>query len=72
MFIGIIEVDILIPGSFSLKGKRKVLHSIINRIKHRFNVSIAKLRKWNAKTLGKHLHPGQKLIVKASIDQPAT
>jgi membrane-bound lytic murein transglycosylase D len=41
-------------------------------ISRKFNVSIANLRKWNAKTLGKHLHPGQKLIVKASLDQPAT
>ena len=44
----------------------------LSRISRKFNVSIANLRKWNAKTLGKHLHPGQKLIVKASIDQPAT
>lgn len=43
MFVGIAKIDILIPGNSSLKGKRKVIRSIIDRTKNRFNVSVAEV-----------------------------
>lgn len=38
-----IEVTIYIPGAQSLKDKRQVTRSLIERIRRRFNVSVAEL-----------------------------
>ncbi|MFH1563573.1 MAG: DUF503 domain-containing protein [Nitrospirota bacterium] len=43
MIIGSCTVTIHIPNSNSLKYKRYVLKSIIDRVKNRFNVSIAQI-----------------------------
>lgn len=55
MKIGICVVDLYFPGKSSLKGKRQVLRSIKDRIKNRFNVSVAELEdhdKWQRTKLG--------------------
>ncbi|MDP8209003.1 MAG: DUF503 domain-containing protein [Candidatus Electryonea clarkiae] len=41
--IGLLELDILIPGSSSLKDKRRVIRSIKDKIRGKFNVSIAEV-----------------------------
>ena len=43
MFVGVLRVDILIPGSESLKDKRRVLRSLIERVRGRFGVSCSEL-----------------------------
>lgn len=43
MIIGTCEMDLLIPESRSLKGKRFILKSLKDRIHHRFNVSVAEV-----------------------------
>ncbi|MCX8116373.1 MAG: DUF503 domain-containing protein [Desulfobacterota bacterium] len=43
MVIGICQVDLRIPENHSLKGKRHVLRKIIDRVRHRFNVSISEV-----------------------------
>ncbi|MDK2895982.1 MAG: uncharacterized protein PWP04_102 [Candidatus Atribacteria bacterium] len=40
MRVGVCQIEIFIDHSFSLKDKRRVVNSIKNRIKNRFNVSI--------------------------------
>lgn len=55
MFVGVLTVELFIGESQSLKDKRRVLKSIIDRIKARFNVSIAEvdgLELWQRSTLG--------------------
>jgi len=42
-FVGVLRVDIFIPGSESLKDKRRVLRSLIERIRGRFGVSCSEL-----------------------------
>ena len=49
MIIGLLETEILIPGSASLKDKRMVVKSIKDKISGKFNVSVAEidfLDKW--------------------------
>ena len=41
MVVGVARVVLLIPENASLKGKRKVVKSLIQRVRNRFNVSIA-------------------------------
>ncbi|MEO0202325.1 MAG: DUF503 domain-containing protein [candidate division WOR-3 bacterium] len=43
MIVGVLEVEIFIPYSNSIKEKRYVLKSIKDKVKSRFNVSVAEL-----------------------------
>jgi uncharacterized protein len=55
MVIGICTLRLIIEGSNSLKDKRQVIKSILDRIRERFNVSAAEvdeLDNWRRATLG--------------------
>ena len=55
MIIGACTLNLRIYESYSLKDKRKVLKSIIERIKSRFNVSIAEIdlnNQWQSAVVG--------------------
>jgi uncharacterized protein YlxP (DUF503 family) len=43
MVVGVLQVDLSIPGADSLKSKRMVLRSLKDRIRREFNVSIAEV-----------------------------
>ena len=55
MVIGICTLRLLIEGSQSLKDKRQVIKSLLDRTRERFNVSAAEvdeLDSWQRATLG--------------------
>jgi uncharacterized protein len=55
MIVGTCQVELQIPGNRSLKGKRKVIKSIKDKVRARFNVSIAEIdrqEEWQRATLG--------------------
>ncbi len=63
MVVGVASIDIHIPGSGSLKSKRHVLKGIKDRVKNRFNVSIAEVDHndlWQRTTLGVSVVANQK------------
>ncbi len=43
MFSGILKLTLYIPESGSLKDKRRVLRSLKDRLKNKFNVSVAEV-----------------------------
>ncbi|WP_040210527.1 DUF503 domain-containing protein [Clostridium polynesiense] len=43
MIIGTLKIHLMVPWSHSLKEKRMVVKSIIDKIRHKFNVSIAEV-----------------------------
>lgn len=43
MVVGILSLDLLIPGNRSLKGKRMVLNSMKARLRNKFNVAVAEV-----------------------------
>jgi uncharacterized protein YlxP (DUF503 family) len=43
MVIGVCKVTLLLHGNRSLKGKRRVLKSIMGKVKNRFNLTIAEV-----------------------------
>lgn len=43
MIVGLMQIEIRIEDSFTLKDKRRVLKSLIERTKRSFNVSIAEV-----------------------------
>ena len=55
MIVGVVQVQMHFPGVGSLKGKRKILKSLKDRIKNKFNVSVGELDGhdlWQSSTIG--------------------
>ncbi|MDI9441279.1 MAG: DUF503 domain-containing protein [Firmicutes bacterium] len=55
MVVGTLFVEVYIPGADSLKEKRQVVKSVVRRVQHRFNVSIAEVNnedKWQRAQIG--------------------
>jgi hypothetical protein len=55
MNVGVCRVSLRLPENLSLKGKRRVLKSIITRVKNKFNVSMAEVddhELWQLVTMG--------------------
>ena len=55
MNVGICKISLRIPENLTLKGKRQVLKSIVSRVRHKFDVSIAEVDDndtWQIATLG--------------------
>jgi uncharacterized protein len=53
--VGICKVRLCLPENSSLKGKRRVLKSVTERLKNRFNISVAEVGDndlWQLATLG--------------------
>jgi uncharacterized protein YlxP (DUF503 family) len=43
MVVGILRLTLYVPGASSLKDKRQVLRKVIDRLRSRFNVSVAEV-----------------------------
>lgn len=55
MVIGAMTIELFLHDNHSLKGKRKIVKSMIGKVKHRFNVAIAETGsndKWQKIELG--------------------
>jgi hypothetical protein len=55
MHIGVCTIELRLPGNASLKGKRSVIKSVVDRVRNEFNVSIAEvdaLDAWQRAVLG--------------------
>ncbi|MFA6470951.1 MAG: DUF503 domain-containing protein [Candidatus Latescibacterota bacterium] len=55
MIVGILRIELFIPESESLKSKRFAIKSIKDRLRNRFNVSVAEVDncdKWQRASLG--------------------
>jgi uncharacterized protein len=47
MVVGILKLELWIPESTSLKGKRSVVKKVLERTRARFNVTVAEVDKQN-------------------------
>ncbi len=55
MVVGTLKIELYLPENRSLKGKRKVVKSLVGKVKSKFNVSIAEVDsndKWQKIELG--------------------
>ena len=55
MNVGVCKVKLRIPENHSLKGKRRVVKSLCQRIRNKFNVSVSEVddnEAWQMATLG--------------------
>ncbi|MGB9802359.1 MAG: DUF503 domain-containing protein [Desulfofundulus sp.] len=55
MIVGILVIELRVSEADSLKSKRRVLKSLLDKVKARYNVSIAEVGKqdtWHLSTIG--------------------
>ncbi len=55
MVIGSCRIELAFPGNDSLKGKRRLVKSLIDRLRRKYNVAVAEvdqLDHWQRATLG--------------------
>lgn len=55
MVVGAMTIEMFLHDNHSLKGKRKIVKSMIGKVKHRFNVAVAETGsndKWQKIELG--------------------
>jgi uncharacterized protein len=55
MIVGVCTIELSLPGNGSLKGKRSILKSLLARVRHEFNVSVAEVGDndaWQSAVLG--------------------
>lgn len=72
MIIGICHLDVIIPENHSLKGKRQVVKKIIDRVRNRFNISIAEVgdnELWQRSQLGLSLVGNDRRFVNSYLDR---
>jgi len=72
MIVGVCHLDVIIPANRSLKGKRQVIKKIIDRVKNRFNISIAEVgdnELWQRSQLGMSLVGNDRKFVNSYLDR---
>ena len=55
MVVGVLTLELFMAESTSLKGKRRILKSLLDKIKFRFNVAVAEVDqqdRWQHSTVG--------------------
>lgn len=72
MVVGICTIELFLPNNGSLKGKRQVLKSMKDRLKQRFNISIAEVEDqelWQKTVLGMACVGNEKSHVHQTMDK---
>ncbi len=71
MIVGVLEVSLHIPDSSSLKDKRKIIRSLKDRIRHKFNVSLAETdgqNTWQLSVLAFAMVAAQQSAIERDLD----
>lgn len=71
MFVAVARITLSIPSSGSLKAKRQVVQKVVERVKARFNVSIAETGDndlWQKATLGIAAVANEASFAQACVD----
>ena len=72
MIVGLCRIDVFLPESRSLKAKRQVIKGLKDRIRNRFNVSVAEVEHqalWQRATLGLAMVSEEKGYVDRTLRQ---
>jgi uncharacterized protein YlxP (DUF503 family) len=75
MVVGTLKIDIYLHDNHSLKGKRKIVRSMVDKVKHRFNVAIAEIGsndKWQKIELGVSAVGNDRRHIDASLNNVLT
>ena len=70
MVVGILRIELLLHDNRSLKGKRKIVKSMVEKTKHKFNAAVAEVGsndKWQKIELGVSTVANDRRHVDASL-----
>jgi len=72
MVVGICQIRLIIHDTRSLKEKRRVVKSVVEKVRNRFPVSIAEVgdhELWQSAVIGFCLISNEQVFVRSSIDK---
>jgi hypothetical protein len=72
MIVAIARITLLIPDNHSLKGKRRVVKSLVEKVRHRFDAAIAEVEDhdlWQKAQLGVALVGNDGPLLEARLQQ---
>ena len=72
MVVGVLQITLDIPSAFSLKEKRKVVKSLVERTRSRFNVAVAEVADhelYNRSRIGMTAVANDGALVNAILDK---
>ncbi len=72
MWILVLRVDLLVPGSRSLKDRRQAVRSLKERLRNKFDVACAEvgdLESWNRASLGISAVSNEKALLQDIADE---
>ena len=72
MIVGLCRIDLFLPESHSLKSKRQVIKGLKDRIRNRFNVSVAEVEHqslWQRASLGLVMVSDEKGYIDRTLQQ---
>ena len=72
MVVGVCRLELYLHDNFSLKGKRQVLRSIVQRARKRFNVAVAEVADqdlWQKAVLGICAVGNDRQRINSTLDQ---
>jgi len=75
MIVGLLTLDLHIPEANSLKAKRMVIKSLIDRVKNKFNVSISEVdaqNLWQRSVIGIAMVANETLIINKVFEKIRT
>lgn len=72
MWVGITELTFRIDGCRSLKDKRRVIRSLVDRLRHHFNLSVAEVGLqdvWDQARIGVAAVSGERAVVERLLEE---
>ena len=72
MYVGVCRVTLHLPANHSLKGKRQVVHSVCDRLRNRFGVSVAEIgghERWQRAVLAVATVSGTSSTARTMLDR---
>ena len=75
MHIAAAQVSLQIHASSSLKDKRRVIHSVVSKLRNRHSVSVAEVdpnESWNATTIGVAVVSGERRTATEILERALT
>lgn len=72
MVVGILKITLIIPGNSSLKGKRKVIKSLLDKLRSKFNLAAAEVEDndlWQKAGIGLALVGNDRRFINSSMDK---
>ena len=72
MFVGVLYLDCIVPGSKSLKQKRQAIKSLKDRLRNRFNVAVSETEyqdKWQRAGIGVATVSGEHTHTQRAMDE---